>query len=147
MVRPLNDKDFDGFEPIDVQRQDFEDMKALILGNDVMPHQGCACNSKGEPVLLFGFVEVWPRVFEVWTLFSKKWRKTMYATAREWTANYCRLLDFDRIQHTISEDRPWMHRVIQYMGFKCETDIPLRKYRDGKDCYVYSIIKEDVNGY
>jgi len=142
MVRPLHEADFDGFDPIDLQSDDFQFMKKYILDMDAMPdHQACACNMDGDPVLLFGVVEVWPRVFEIWTVFGKKWKKMMYADAREWLARYCDLLDFDRIQHTIRDDRPWMHRSIQFLGFTCETDVPLRKYQDGHDCYMYSIVK------
>jgi len=52
-------------------------------------------------------------------------------------------LDFDRIQHIIREDRPWMHKVISYLGFQKETEKPLRKYVNGMDAYMYSIVKGD----
>lgn len=143
MVRELRESDIKGFVPIPVQQKDFEDtVKAFDAIDQYPDHQACACNSNGEPVLLFGFLEMWPRVYEAWTIFGEKWSPMLYPEAREWLSTYCKHLDFDRIQHTISEDRPWMHRVIQYLGFQCETDVPLRKYLDGKDAYMYAIIKE-----
>lgn len=148
MVRPLTSDDFIGFEPIDVQKEDFLLTKAAFdTAPQMPPHQACACDKDGNPVLLFGFIEAWPGVYESWTIFGKKWKPVMYGSAKQWLSNYLQLLDFDRVQHTISEDMPWMHRVIQYLGFQCETDVPLRKYRDGKDCYMYSVIKGAENGY
>lgn len=137
-VSPLQLSDFDNFDPIELQAADLPDMLSMFT-NYMPPHQGMARNSEGEPVLMFGFYEISPKVFEMWTVFSKNWSPVLYPSSAEWMNKYCELLEFDRLQHVLLADRIWMQRVLEYLGF--EQEAYLKKYVSGQDCFIYARFK------
>lgn len=102
-------------------------------------HQAIALNAENKPVLMFGFYEVSPKVFEVWTIFGKNWSPRLYPSSVDWLDGYLCLLDFDRVQHILLANRTWMKRVLEYMGF--EQEAYLKKYVSGNDCYIYARFK------
>lgn len=141
-VRPLEANDFEEIDIIDLQRNDLGNMRNIVLGDGVLPHQATGLNNNGDIVLMSGFVELWPKVFDVWTLFSNKWNPRLYKGATQWFDNYCNLLEFDRLQHILVSDRPWMKPVLQRFGFYEEG--LMRKYANGQDCYSYARIKGEI---
>ena len=137
-VSPLEISDFDDFDPIELQETDLPEMKALFTEH-MPPHQAMARNLSGEPVLMFGFYEIGPKVYEMWTVFSKNWSPILYPSSAEWLNKYFDLLDFDRVQHVLLADRIWMQRVLEYLGF--EQEAYLKKYVSGQDCFIYARFK------
>lgn len=123
-----------------MQEQDTVETLALFKQVGVPEHQA-VLTYLDTPVLLCGFHKVWPRVYEAWTIFGKHWSIDMYPAAFQWTNEYLNLLEFDRVQHILEADREWMHKILIKLGFEKETDAPLKKFINGKDCHIYARFK------
>lgn len=137
-VRPLEIADFDGFTPIGIQTNELDGMRQ-IFANGFPPHQGMALDAEGNRVLMFGFYEIGPKVFEMWTIFSEDWNKTLYPAARKWMNDYCNKLEYDRLQHMVEMDRSWMDCVLGYLGFNFEKQVHVPEM--GRDVFMYARVK------
>lgn len=132
---------FDVFEPIDIQALETQNTIEFIKQTDIGIHNAAVFDN-GKIVLIFGLFELWQGVFSSYTLFSKHWKPMYYRTVTRFFREYIKELDFDRIQHMVSCDRKWTHKMAKLFGFKNETPEPLKKYMYGKDYYMYAIVRE-----
>jgi len=138
-VRPIEIGDFDSFEPIELQAGHHDQIRNIMNERGWPAHQAIGFDKDGRAILMSGWFEMWPGVYDVWTLFSKDWNPRYYKSATDWFKNYCGLMEFTRAQHILFESRMWMVPVLERFGF--EREAYLKKYINGENCYIYSIIK------
>lgn len=133
---------FNNFDPIDIQDQETKTTIDFVRDNDIGPHN-VAVIADGKVVLIVGIFEIWDKVFSSYTLFSKHWKPIYYKYISAFFLSYLKYLDYDRIQHMVSCDRDWTHKMARFFGFKLETPMPMKKYMYGKDYYMYALVRED----
>jgi len=137
-LRKVYKSDFDNFEPIDMQAIEFLNYFAINFEED-QPHN-FAFECDGEIVLLISLREMWPGVYDSFTIFSKHWRPVFYKSVSRAAKNYLKNINYDRIQHLVSCERPWTHKMAKMFGMKCETPDGMDKYVSGEKRYMYAIV-------
>jgi hypothetical protein len=136
--------DFAHFEPLDLQKEDFEYMKEFFIKCGMQPHQAIGSDSDGNPVLMFGYIPLGGGEFDTWTMFSKYWSPRYYRSAINWFDNYCGIFDFNAATHVVRESRKWMVPIIEKFGF-CFSET-LNNYINGETCYKYTRLKGERHG-
>jgi len=137
-LRAINNSDFETFSPIDIQSKEFLDFFAGFYKPED-PHN-FAVVFNGNIVLLIGMREMWPGVFDTYTLFSKHWKPVYFKTISRLVKKYIAEMKYDRIQHLVSCNRSWTHKMVKLFGFKNETPDGMDKYIGGEKRYMYAIV-------
>lgn len=135
-IEGLKKEHIDAMNCLDIQSWEFDEFKnnSLVFS---APHNYCFLFD-GEPVLIIGLFEKWPKCFGTYTFFSKNWNFIYYKTIVKVVKSYINYLEYDRIEHLISVDRPWTDRLVKIFGF--EYNCTMRKYFNGKDYKLYEIV-------
>lgn len=129
------------FDVKDVQKEDYKELCSSIskygiksLGESIVVY------IDETPILAAGLVESRKGVYDSWIIFSNAFNKSHVRKVVRLFKNYFSLLGYDRIEHIIREEMLHMVQFIKMCGFSF--DAKLKKGYDGKDCYLYSIVKE-----
>jgi len=139
-LRPTSEDDFELFNVIDLQRDEYS-LFVTDHFDDRLPHMFTFyCGS--NPVLLIGIKEMWPMVFDSYTIFSKHWKPIHFRSVLSISKKYLKFIEYDRIQHLVDEERPWTHKMARFLGMECETPNGLKKYVGGETRYMYVLVGE-----
>lgn len=133
LIIKTNKKHLEMFNPIDIQLKEYLDLFCME------PDVSFTVIVDSEPVLIFGLYNNRPNVYYAFTVFSAGWKPKYYKHIIKWSKLFFEKFSFERIEHLISCDRPWAHKMIKLFGFTCEGI--LRKYSEGKDYYMYAVVK------
>lgn len=95
----------------------------------------------GEVVACAGVIQLWSGRAHLWAYLSEDAGKHMRAITRA----VLRKLDempFVRYEAEIAQQFPAAHRWVRMMGFRCETQAPMRKFfPDGSSGFLYSKVR------
>lgn len=139
-LRPTSEYDFELFDVIDLQREEYRIFVEDHF-DEMAPHMFTFYYGD-SPVLLIGIKEMWPMVFDSYTIFSKKWKPVHFRSVLSLTKKYLKFIEYDRIQHLVAESRPWTHKMAKFLGMECETPNGLKKYVGGQTRYMYVLVNE-----
>lgn len=135
--RKTTDNDFLLFAPSPDQLDEFSMIREIFYGYD---KENCLTVLDGDnPVLLIGMREKWHKVYDTFTIYSASWKPVYFKSFVKIAKDYFSNIDYDRIEHLISCDRPWTDKTARFFGFKYNTTF--KKYINGKDYKLYEIVR------
>lgn len=131
-------EDFFKFNVIDIQIEELNTLLEYHF-NEKEPHMFTVFKDD-TPVLLIGLKEMWPMVFDSYTVFSKEWKYMYFRHVLRMAKKYLKYIKYDRIQHLVSEKRDWTHKMANLFEMTCETPNGMKKYVGGQTRYLYVLV-------
>lgn len=135
--RVITDDDLTSFIPMDGQEDDFLNICDIFYQKP--KGESLVVLDKEIPVLLIGMRERWHKVYDTFTIYSNSWKPIYFREFVKLAKDYFEKIDYDRIEHLISCDKPWTDKTAKFFGFTYNTT--LLKYINSKDYKLYEIVK------
>lgn len=93
--------------------------------------------SNGEVIAIVGAVRSHPRVFYMWSFMSKRAARHMLRIHR-FSSHWITTLGAVRLEGTVVKNFKPGHRWMRMLGFRKETERPMKRWDGVHDCHLYS---------